>query len=169
MCCSAGRKQLQRHMHGIHWGYWILFKQQAYNNQSIKALTPIQFTALISPPPQNSLSSTFTFRSYSGLENVTVDASKYEPGDLKCFHTAIVNFKSFLLGTYHGSCGDYQPYLDEFCFRFNLFDSTGDSFPTNYLPNSPAWWLHFVLCQTKPIPILKIDHCTPLSILTPSS
>lgn len=59
------------------------------------------------------------YRSYPGLENVTVDASKYEPGDLKWVHTAIGNFKSFLLGTYHGSCGDYQPYLDEFCFRFN--------------------------------------------------
>lgn len=59
------------------------------------------------------------YRSYPGLENVTVDASKYEPGDLSWVHTAIGNFKSFLLGTYHGSCGDYQPYLDEFCFRFN--------------------------------------------------
>lgn len=58
------------------------------------------------------------YRSYPGLENVTVDASKYEPGDLKWAHTAIGNFKSFLLGTYHGNCGDYQPCLDEFCFRF---------------------------------------------------
>ena len=59
------------------------------------------------------------YRSYPGLENVTVDASKYAPGDLKWVHAAIGNFKSFLLGTYHGSCGNYQPYLDEFCFRFN--------------------------------------------------
>jgi len=59
------------------------------------------------------------YKSYPKLENVSVDASKYEIGDLKWVHVTIGNFKSFLLGTYHGSCGDYQPYLDEFCFRFN--------------------------------------------------
>ena len=59
------------------------------------------------------------YRSYPGLQNVSVNASKYERGDLKWVHTAIGNFKTFLLGTYHGSCGNYQPYLDEYCFRFN--------------------------------------------------
>ena len=59
------------------------------------------------------------YKSYPKLENVSVDASKYEVGDLKWVHVIIGNFKSFLLGTYHGSCGDYQPYLEEFCFRFN--------------------------------------------------
>lgn len=59
------------------------------------------------------------YRSYPRLKNVSVDAEKYELGDLKWVHIAIGNFKSFLLGTYHGSCGDFQPYLDEFCFRFN--------------------------------------------------
>lgn len=58
-------------------------------------------------------------KSYVGLKNVSVNAAKYEVGDLAWVHTAIGNFKAFLLGTYHGSCGDYQPYLDEFCFRFN--------------------------------------------------
>ena len=58
-------------------------------------------------------------RSYAGLKNVTVNAAKYETGDLVWVHTVIGNFKAFLLGTYHGSCGNYQPYLDEFCFRFN--------------------------------------------------
>jgi len=58
-------------------------------------------------------------KSYVGLKNVSVNAAKYEVGDLTWVHTAIGNFKAFLLGTYHGSCGDYQPYLDEFCFRFN--------------------------------------------------
>ena len=58
-------------------------------------------------------------KSYVGLKNVSVNAAKYEIGDLMWVHTAIGNFKAFLLGTYHGSCGDYQPYLDEFCFRFN--------------------------------------------------
>lgn len=68
------------------------------------------------------------YRSYPSLKNVTVDASKYEPGDLKWVHAAIGNFKSFLLGTYHGSCGDYQPYLDEFCFRFNRRFQPGQLF-----------------------------------------
>ena len=58
-------------------------------------------------------------KSYPGLENVFVDASAYETGDLKWVHVAIGYFKAFLLGTYHGSCGDYQPYLNEFCFRYN--------------------------------------------------
>ena len=49
-----------------------------------------------------------------------INRRSYEVCDLKLVHDAIGNFKSFLLGTYHGSCGDYQPYLDEFCFRFNL-------------------------------------------------
>lgn len=59
------------------------------------------------------------YKSYPGLANVTVNPSKYQIGDLKWVHVAIGNFKAFLLGTYHGSCSDYQPYLDEFCFRFN--------------------------------------------------
>lgn len=59
------------------------------------------------------------YKSYLGLKNITLDAAKYEIGNLKRVHTAIGNFKAFLLGTYHGSCGNYQPYLDEFCFRFN--------------------------------------------------
>ena len=59
------------------------------------------------------------YKSYPGLEGVKVNPSKYQVGDLKWVHVAIGNFKAFLLGTYHGSCGDYQPYLDEFCFRYN--------------------------------------------------
>ena len=59
------------------------------------------------------------YTSYPGLENVSVNATKYNTGDLKWAHVAIGNFKAFLLGTYHGSCSDYQSYLDEFCFRFN--------------------------------------------------
>jgi hypothetical protein len=58
-------------------------------------------------------------KSYPSLENVSINASNYETGDLKWVHVAIGNFKAFLLGTYHGSCGDYQPYLHEFCFRYN--------------------------------------------------
>ena len=59
------------------------------------------------------------FKSYYGLQNVSVNASKYESGDLKWAHVAIGTFKAFLLRTYHGSCGNYQPYLDEFYFQFN--------------------------------------------------
>ncbi len=59
------------------------------------------------------------YKSYKGLKNVHVNPSKYTTGDLKWAHVAIGNFKAFLLGTYHGSCGNIQPYLDEFCFRFN--------------------------------------------------
>ncbi len=68
------------------------------------------------------------YKSYPKLENVSVDASKYEIGDLKWVHFAIGNFKSFLLGTYHGSCGDYQPYLDDFCSRFNRRFQLGQLF-----------------------------------------
>ena len=59
------------------------------------------------------------YKSYPALENVEVNPSKYQIGDLKWVYAAIGNFKAFLLGTYHGSCGDYQPYMDEYCFRFN--------------------------------------------------
>lgn len=59
------------------------------------------------------------YKSYPGLKHVTVNQSKYQGDDLKWVHVAIENFKAFLLGTYHGSCGNYQPYLDEYCFRFN--------------------------------------------------
>ena len=53
------------------------------------------------------------------IPDVTTKTLQNVVGDLKWVHAAIGNFKSFLLGTYHGSCGNYQPYLDEFCFRFN--------------------------------------------------
>lgn len=59
------------------------------------------------------------YTSYTGLENVVIESSEYEVGNLKWVHTAISNFKAFIQGTYHGSCGNYQPYMDEFCFRFN--------------------------------------------------
>lgn len=59
------------------------------------------------------------YQSYHGLKNVECTAKKFTTGDLKWLHTAISNFKAFLLGTYHGRCQDYQLYLNEFCFRFN--------------------------------------------------
>jgi hypothetical protein len=35
-------------------------------------------------------------------------------------HVIISNFKSYVLGTYHGISGHYvQEYLDEFCYRLN--------------------------------------------------
>lgn len=77
---------------------------QAVINESVKTGSTIECDGL---------------KSYPGLENVSINASTYETGDLKWVHVAIGNFKAFLLGTYHGSCGDYQPYLNEFCFRYN--------------------------------------------------
>ena len=59
------------------------------------------------------------YKSYSALKNVDCVSRKFETGDLKWLHTAISNFKAFILGTYHGRCQDYQPYLNEFCFRFS--------------------------------------------------
>lgn len=61
------------------------------------------------------------FRSYLGLENVTVETKVYNSadGDLHWLHTALSNVKAFLVGTYHGRCLNLQAYLDEFCFRFN--------------------------------------------------
>ena len=65
------------------------------------------------------------YQSYCGLENVDIYNSPYEVGDLHWLHTAISNFKTFLLGTYHGRCVHLQSYMDEFCFRFNR-RATGD-------------------------------------------
>lgn len=61
------------------------------------------------------------YQTYKGLENVTVAAKVYDAadGDLHWLHTALSNAKAFLVGTYHGRCLYLQPYLDEFCFRFN--------------------------------------------------
>ena len=65
------------------------------------------------------------YRSYRSLSGVTLDAKKYEPGNLHWLHKAISNLKALLLGTYHGRCTQLQAYLDEFCFRFNR-RKTGD-------------------------------------------
>ncbi len=45
-------------------------------------------------------------------------------------HVVISNFKSYVLGTYHGISGGYvQEYLDEFCYRLNR------RFWENQIPN----------------------------------
>jgi len=45
-------------------------------------------------------------------------------------HIVISNFKSYVLGTYHGISGRYmQEYLDEFCYRLNR------RFWENQIPN----------------------------------
>ena len=59
------------------------------------------------------------YRSYRGLKNVALSYNLYKTGDLHWLHTAISNFKAFLLGTYHGRCVHLQSYMDVFCFRFN--------------------------------------------------
>ena len=69
------------------------------------------------------------FRSYQSLKNVSVTSKKYECGDLKWIHIVISNFKSFIMGTYHGRCRNYQAYMDEFCFRFNRRHWPNQLFP----------------------------------------
>lgn len=59
------------------------------------------------------------YRSYLRLDGVHVEQKKFEIGDLHWLHKAISNLKALLIGTYHGRCTMLQPYLDEFCFRFN--------------------------------------------------
>lgn len=68
------------------------------------------------------------YHSYRSLENVTLRYSCYEAGDLHWLHMAISNFKTFLLGTYHGRCVHLQSYMDEFCFRFNRRNSANQLF-----------------------------------------
>ncbi len=61
------------------------------------------------------------FSSYKCLKGCTLSAKTYssEDDDLKWVHIAISNLKAFLIGTYHGRVENLQPYLDEFCFRYN--------------------------------------------------
>lgn len=59
------------------------------------------------------------YHSCRSLENVTLSYKLYETGDLHWLHTAISNFKTFLLGTCHGRCIHLQSYMDKVCFRFN--------------------------------------------------
>ena len=68
------------------------------------------------------------YHSYRSLENVALKYSLYEAGDLHWLHTAISNFKAFLLGTYHGRCVHLQSYMDEFCFRFNRRNTANQLF-----------------------------------------
>ena len=68
------------------------------------------------------------YHSYRSLENVALSYSRCEAGDLQRLHTAISNFKTFLLGTYHGRCVHLQSYMDEFCFRFNRRNSANQLF-----------------------------------------
>ena len=68
------------------------------------------------------------YHSYRGLENIALNYNLYEAGDLHWLHTAISNFKAFLLGTYHGRCVHLQSYMDEFCFRFNRRNTANQLF-----------------------------------------
>lgn len=68
------------------------------------------------------------YQSYRGLENVELHNKPYEVGDLHWLHTVISNFKTFLLGTYHGRCVHLQSYMDEFCFRFNRRNTSDQLF-----------------------------------------
>ena len=68
------------------------------------------------------------YKSYLNLKDVEVRAKKYATGDLHWLHKTLSNLKSMLLGTYHGRCTELQPYLDEFCFRFNRRMCAGQLF-----------------------------------------
>lgn len=67
---------------------------------------------------------------------ITANANKYSSEDfspdtehLLWIHTIIGNAKTFLNGTYHGTCTKYlQMYLSEFCYRFNRRDFHGEIF-----------------------------------------
>jgi transposase-like protein len=64
-------------------------------------------------------------------------------------HVAISNFKSYLLGTYHGISRRYvQEYLDEFCYRLNR------RFWENQIPNRLLR-----LCVTHPPVLLQPAAC----------
>ena len=62
---------------------------------------------------------TDNFQSYNDLEN---NGYLHENVDyiIKWVHIIISNAKTYIRGTYHGSCIEHlQRYLDEFCYRFN--------------------------------------------------
>ena len=68
------------------------------------------------------------YKSYLNLKDVEVRAKKYATGDLHWLHIALSNLKNLIRGTYHGRCTELQPYLDEFCFRFNRRMCAGQLF-----------------------------------------
>jgi len=65
------------------------------------------------------------YRGYNNLSQRDSDHIRkaYNPDDqtYRTLHIIISNFKSFILGTYHGGIRreQLQEYLDEFSFRFN--------------------------------------------------
>jgi len=74
------------------------------------------------------LGQTLNTDAYCALKVLTEEyhhVAKVTPPDLveewlPWVHIIISNFKSYLLGTYHGISGQYvQEYLDEFCYRLN--------------------------------------------------
>ena len=76
---------------------------------------------------------TDSFRSYiqplrEGYNQISKDFSP-DTEHLLWIHTIIGNAKTFLNGTYHGTCTKYlQMYLSEFCYRFNRRDFHGEIF-----------------------------------------
>ncbi len=75
------------------------------------------------------------YRSYNALakDGYSLEAKKFNPVEnpdhLKWIHTVISNVKAFIAGTYHGLDEKYlQPYLNEFCYRFNRRKFKGELF-----------------------------------------
>jgi hypothetical protein len=81
-------------------------------------------------------------------------AAKVTPPDLvdewlPWVHVVISNFKSYVLGTYHGISRSYvQEYLDEFCYRLNR------RFWENQIPNRLP-----KLCANHPPVLLQPVAC----------
>jgi transposase-like protein len=75
------------------------------------------------------------YRSYNALakEGFQHEAKEFNPVEspdhLKWIHTVISNVKAFIGGTYHGLDEKHlQPYLNEFCYRFNRRKFKGELF-----------------------------------------
>ena len=83
----------------------------------------------------------FRIADFSKLENVSVDASKYEIGDLEWVHVTIGSFKSFLLAITMEVVETINP-----IWMSSAFDSIADFNLVCYLPGSHALSLHLVPC-----------------------
>lgn len=113
----------------------------------MKVVDDLTSSTLIELANQNinagSVISTDLYRSYRELNNVGYlhlpkeFNYKDNPDHLKWLHTIISNAKAFIGGTYHGLGKKHlQPYLDEYCYRFNRRKFKGQLF--NRLLNACA-------------------------------
>ena len=83
----------------------------------------------------------FRIADFSKLENVSVDASKYEIGDLEWVHVTIGSFKSFLLAITMEVVETINP-----IWMSSASVLIADSSLLSFLPDSLALLLHLALC-----------------------